>query len=205
MSRTSTRNKELEALSRAEREISEILSNAAASGYLKQSSTDLVALVELMTNISNANPIGRIVTELNQGLLERNSQQDLPLESGDTIFIPSLINTVNITGQVLNPVTIPYNNNFSNMQYLEKAGGIKSSADLSRAYVIQPNGETIKLKSGLFSSLSLSNKNILPGATIFIPRKPRPLDSLALVETVSPILANLSVTAASIAAISNNN
>ena len=37
-----------------------------------------------------------------------------------------------------------------------------------------------------------------------VPRKARPLDSLALVETITPVLANLSVTAASIAAISDN-
>ena len=46
--------------------------------------------------------------------------------------------------------------------------------------------------------------DILPGGTLVVPRKARPLDSLALVETITPVLANLSVTAASIAAISKN-
>lgn len=205
LSRSSVRKKELEILKMAEREISEILSNAAASGYLKQSSTDLVALVELMSNISNADPIGRVVTELNYDLLNKNPRLDLPLESGDSIYIPSMMNTVNVSGQVLNPVTIPFNNSLSNVDYISKAGGIKASGDLRRAYIIQPNGETIQLQSGLFSSVGIGNKTIFPGATIYVPRKPRPLDSLALVETVSPILASLSVTAASIAAISNNN
>ena len=52
--------------------------------------------------------------------------------------------------------------------------------------------------------MSFDRTDILPGSTIVIPRKARPLDSLALVETVTPVLANLSVTAASIAAISDN-
>ena len=205
MSRLSVRKKEIDALKIAEREISEILSNAAASGYLKQSSTDLVALVELMANISNSNPIGRVITELNYDLLRKNPRLDLPLESGDTIYIPSMMNTVNVAGQVLNPVTIPYDNSLTNSEYISRAGGVKSSGDIKRAYIIQPNGETIQLSSGLFSSVGIGNKSIMPGATIIVPRKPRPLDSLALVETVSPILASLSVTAASIAAISNNN
>tara|TARA_B100000575_G_C23046826_1_gene602559 strand:- start:862 stop:1209 length:348 start_codon:yes stop_codon:yes gene_type:complete len=115
------------------------------------------------------------------------------------------MNTVNVAGQVLNPVTIPYDNSLSNSEYISRAGGVKSSGDIKRAYIIQPNGETIQLSSGLFSSVGIGNKSIMPGATIIVPRKPRPLDSLALVETVSPILASLSVTAASIAAISNNN
>ena len=41
----------------------------------------------------------------------------------------------------------------------------------------------------------------MPGSTIIVPRDDRPLDGLSLVETVSPILASLSITAASIAAI----
>ena len=205
MSRASIRKKEIESLKLAEREISEILSNAAASGYLKQSSTDLVALVELMASISNSDPVGRIITELNHELLKQNPRLDLPLESGDTIYIPALINTINVTGQVLNPVTLPYDNSLPNSAYLSKAGGVKNSGDLKRAYIIQPNGETVQLNAGIFSSFGIGSKTILPGATIFVPRKPRPLDSLALVETVSPILASLSVTAASIAAISNNN
>ena len=52
--------------------------------------------------------------------------------------------------------------------------------------------------------LILSSSNIMPGSTIIVPRDDRPLDGLSLVETISPILASLSITAASIAAINNN-
>ena len=44
----------------------------------------------------------------------------------------------------------------------------------------------------------------MPGSTIIVPRDDRPLDGLSLVETISSILASLSITAASIAAINNN-
>ena len=57
----------------------------------------------------------------------------------------------------------------------------------------------------LFKFNTFRKNDLLPGSTIIVPRKARPLDSLALVETVSPILASLSVTAASIATISNSN
>ena len=74
-------------------------------------------------------------------------------------------------------------------------------ADKSRIYAILPNGTSVKYETAFFG---LGSKDLMPGSTIIVPRKARPLDSLALVETVLPILANLSVTAASIAAISNN-
>jgi hypothetical protein len=50
----------------------------------------------------------------------------------------------------------------------------------------------------------MGSEDILPGSTIIVPRKARPLQGLALVEVITPILANLSITAASISAISNN-
>jgi hypothetical protein len=52
--------------------------------------------------------------------------------------------------------------------------------------------------------MPFNRSDILPGTTIIVPRKARPLDGLTLVETITPVLANLSVTAASIAAISDN-
>ena len=71
-----------------------------------------------------------------------------------------------------------------------------------------PNGEALRRKSGIripaIPYFPFERSDILPGSTIVVPRKARPLDSLALVETITPVLANLSVTAASIAAISDN-
>jgi len=71
-----------------------------------------------------------------------------------------------------------------------------------------PNGEALRRKQGIqipvLPFLPFDRTDILPGSTIVVPRKARPLDSLALVETITPVLANLSVTAASIAAISDN-
>ena len=43
----------------------------------------------------------------------------------------------------------------------------------------------------------------MPGSTIIVPKQARPLSGLSLVEVITPILANLSLTAASIAAINN--
>jgi len=44
----------------------------------------------------------------------------------------------------------------------------------------------------------------LPGSTIIVPRKATNLDTMGLLKFATPILADLSVTAASISAISNN-
>ena len=198
---------ESEALARSKAELSEILASAAASGFLKQNSTDLVGLIALMTSISNAQPVGRLVTELNPSQFRENPGFDIVLEDGDAIYIPEMQNTVTIVGQVLNPVTVPHKPGDTFNDYIKFAGGLKKDADKSKIYAVLPNGISNKKQSGfslpLLPGIQLNKADILPGSTIIIPRQARPLDTLTLVETVTPILASLSITAASIAAISD--
>lgn len=200
--RESVRDQETKAIERAKQELSEILSTAVTSGYLKDNTTDLVSLIALMTNLSSVESTGRLVTELNPSVISRNPSQDTLLEGGDILYMPSIKSVVTVVGQVLNPVTIPYKAGSSFSSYIDMSGGLKNDADKSRIYAILPNGTSVKYETTFFG---FGSKDLMPGSTIIVPRKARPLDSLALVETVSPILANLSVTAASIAAISNNN
>lgn len=208
LTRESVRDSENEALERSKAELAEILASAAASGYLKQNTTDLVGLISLMTNMENTQPLGRFVTELNPSQLETNPSVDIILDDGDVIYMPKLQNTITIVGQVLNPVTVPHKVGSSFDDYLKLAGGMKKEADKSKVYAILPNGISIRRKRGinlpLLPNMPFNRSDILPGTTIIVPRQARPLDGLTLVETVTPVLANLSVTAASIAAISDN-
>ena len=113
-------------------------------------------------------------------------------------------NTVTIVGQVLNPVTVPYSESLRAYDYVDFAGGFQRNADSKRMYILMPNGKSAPVSMSILQRGPFSKNDILPGSTIIIPRKARPMDGLSLVQTVSPILANLSVTAASIAAISDN-
>ena len=105
-------------------------------------------------------------------------------------------------------VTIPHKVGEKFDYYIKLAGGLQKEADKSKIYVLQPNGVSLRRKNGMqipiLPFMPFERNDILPGATLVVPRKARPLDSLALVETITPVLANLSVTAASIAAISDN-
>ena len=208
LTRESVRKIEQKAINRSKAELSEILSSAVASGYLKQNSTDLIGLISLMTSLDDAKATGRLVTELNPTIIKTMPSLDIALHDGDTIYMPKLLNTVTVVGQVLNPVTVPHKAGEKFDYYLKLAGGTKKEADRSKIYVLQPNGVSLRRKNGfkipLLPFMSFERDDILPGGTLVVPRQARPLDSLALVETVTPILANLSVTAASIAAISKN-
>ena len=206
--RESIKASELNALQRSKAELSEILSSAVASGYLKQNSTDLIGLISLMTSLDDARAVGRLVTELNPIKIETTPSLDIEVHDGDEIYMPKLVNTVTIVGQVLNPVTVPHKAGENFDYYLRLAGGTKKEADRSKIYALQPNGVSLRRKNGfkipVLPFMPFERNDILPGGTLVVPRQARPLDSLALVETITPVLANLSVTAASIAAISKN-
>ena len=161
-----------------------------------------------MTSLDDAKAVGRLVTELNPVKIEANPSLDIAVYDGDVIYMPKLLNTVTVVGQVLNPVTVPHKTGEDFDYYLKLAGGTKKEADRSKIYVLQPSGVSLRRKNGfkipVLPFMPFERDDILPGGTLVVPRQARPLDSLALVETVTPILANLSVTAASIAAISKN-
>ena len=124
------------------------------------------------------------------------------LQPGDVIYMPSRPSSVSILGNVLNPTSVPYKPNFSMKEYIRQTGGVTRNADKRGAYVILPNGQAYKPNTTF--NIRNYNKSILPGSTIIVPRDSRPLDGLALTEVLTPILANLSITAASISAISRD-
>ena len=203
LTRKSIRLDEERALNRSLSEIANILTTAITAGYLSQNSTDVIQLVNLMKQIESAKPTGRLVAELHPTILYRDKEKDILVQDGDVLYMPQVSNTVTIMGEVLNPVTIPHGSDKDFIDYINIAGGFKNTADKKRVYAILPNGESIN-----FTQTSIFNRQssyIMPGSAIIVPKQARPLSGLSLVEVMTPILANLSVTAASIAAISNNN
>tara|TARA_B100000900_G_scaffold416266_1_gene450747 strand:- start:428 stop:3121 length:2694 start_codon:yes stop_codon:yes gene_type:complete len=202
LTRQSVKDIQQKVLIKAQKDLGEVLSTAAMNGYLDQNPTDLVQLIALISSLSESDGLGRIVAELDPNLINRNPTLDIMLEDGDNIFIPRLNSTITIVGNVLNPITVPYNNKFDARDYIKLAGGYNKTADKNSAYIIYPNGVSNKIKNNLFS-IGISN-NPVPGSTIIVPRKATNLDTMGLLKFATPILADLSVTAASISAISNN-
>ena len=200
ITRNSIQEMESDALKRAERELSEIMVNALANGYIKQGGAEFLSMLDVLNKLNKVDPIGRLVADLNINKIQKNPSLDIMLEDGDTIYMPKLATTITIVGNVLNPVTVPYRPAMNFNDYIKQAGGLKDLADSSKIYAILPNGETILSRNGFF----LRQDSLLPGSTIIVPRKARPLSSLSLVEVLTPILANISVTAAALSSINNN-
>ena len=133
-------------------------------------------------------------------MLKKDPQVNFLLEDGDKIYFPKRPSTINVVGEVYTPSSHSFKSGRSLNEYIRNSGGLRNTADADNIYIIGPDGSSIQIKKGLFSS---SNNNVLPGSTIVIPRTSRPFDWLVLTRSITPIFANLATSAAAIAALDN--
>ena len=110
------------------------------------------------------------------------------MQEGDSIYVPQLNNVVKISGEVLFPNTVAYEEGRSASYYINQAGGVNKTGKKSLAYIVYPNGQASKIRKG----------DILPGCEIVVPTKPeKKVDTqrtsmwLALASSVSTIAAVL--------------
>lgn len=201
LTRESSRKKEKEVLEKAKKDIASVLTNAAVGGSFNQSTTDLVQLIQFISSMSEGEALGRIVTEMDAYKIKKNPSLDILLEPGDKIYLPPITNTITVVGSVLNPITVPYRAGKNSTDYISLAGGYSQTADKRRSYIIYPNGTSKRIGR---TFLGINSSNTLPGSTIIVPRKASAMDSMTFLRNITPILADLSITAASINAISSN-
>ncbi len=99
-------------------------------------------------------------------LLKPLSRQDLILEEGDVVRVPKQLQTVKVTGEVLNPNSIVYLPGKSFSQYISGAGGFTANAKKNGAYIKYANGSAESAKKFLFFN---NYPKVKPGAEILVP------------------------------------
>lgn len=96
------------------------------------------------------------------------SPEDVVLESGDELIVPKYDAQVKISGSVLFPTQIPYNENYNLRDYISAAGGIAQDGKKSKTYVVYANGKAATIRGFLIFK---SVPTIKPGAEIIVPAK----------------------------------
>jgi polysaccharide biosynthesis/export protein len=98
--------------------------------------------------------------------IDKSNVQNLLLEPGDVLEIPRRKETVTISGNVYNPITVPYEEGLSLKKYLNYAGGTNDSAYVKKIYVKYGNGKLDNTKSflGIKSYPKIEN-----GSEIIVP------------------------------------
>ncbi|MDR6786126.1 protein involved in polysaccharide export with SLBB domain [Pedobacter africanus] len=106
--------------------------------------------------------------DLEKIMKKPGSRYDLIVEDGDVIRVPRQLQTVKVTGEVLNPNSIVYLPGKSFKQYVNGAGGFTSSALKRGAYIKYANGSVEAGSKFLFFN---NYPKVKPGAEILVPKK----------------------------------
>ena len=109
--------------------------------------------------IPDSYPVG---IELDKALAHPGSDYDLVLREGDRLIIPPYTSTVKISGEVMYPNTVSYQEGKSVSYYINQAGGYGSKAKKRKTYIIYMNGDV--------SKVTCSTK-VMPGCEIVVPQK----------------------------------
>jgi len=148
---------------------------------------------------------GRFTIRLAHLRLLKGSEYDIELEEGDTLYIPSTINVVNVAGSTMFQGSFLYSDNLSYKDYIGMSGGYTRNADEDNIFILKVDGSAMKPKSSIFWNSNRSRwelaafgeamKEVEPGDTIVVPEKIERVAWLREIKDITQILANVALTA----------
>ncbi len=90
------------------------------------------------------------------------------LVSGDELIVPKYNAQVKISGSVLFPTQIPFNEKYGLRDYISSAGGVAENGKRNKIYVVYANGKAASTHGFLFFK---SFPEVKPGAEVVVPAK----------------------------------
>ena len=132
-------------------------------------------------------PVG---IELDKALAHPGSDYDLVLREGDRLIVPPYTSTVKISGEVMYPNTVSFQEGKSVSYYINQAGGYGSKAKKRKTYIIYMNGDV--------SKVTCSTK-VMPGCEIVVPQKAISRMTTAETITVGTGIASIATMIATLA------
>lgn len=123
--------------------------------------------------------------DLEKALANPGSMEDILLRDGDIIEVPTMNNTVKVSGGVFYPNTVTFDPSMPWKDYIRRAGGFTKLARRSKTYAVYMNGD-----------VSVGNKiRMEPGMELVVPERKESED-----RRMSPAeIASLATSATSVA------
>ena len=126
---------------------------------MSQDSEDSVAVEKVQQS-----DIYTVGIHLDEALENPGGDADIVLREGDRLIIPEYEGTVKISGDVMYPNTVAFQDGKNYKWYVRQAGGFGERAKKRKTYVIYPNGTMAQVNHGA---------EITPGCEIIVPSKPK--------------------------------
>jgi polysaccharide export outer membrane protein len=131
----------------------------------------------------------QVAVNIEDVLKNKDKSYNLFLEVGDSLYIPKEKQTIKVSGQVLNPTSVAFQEGMNFGDYIIQAGGFTDSAFVKKIYVKYPNGHVDKTRSFLTAKF---HPKVEKGMEIIVPTKRRERLSKAEVISLSTGMVSLS-------------
>jgi len=173
------------------------LSTASSTDQQTQFTMQQTAIAQL----SAVQPTGRIILGIKPTASTVADIPKIPLEDGDTFYVPPRLSTIQVTGSVYNENAFRYQPGKHLSAYLADAGGPNRQADTKRIFLVRADGTVVSRQNhGMFWREDFENATLLPGDAIIVPTKMRsPNGFMEQLPFISQILSEGALTAAVIA------
>ena len=173
-----------------------VASSAATSsggGSGNAATQGLVVGEQLMAQLRETKPVGRLVIDVSQIMRSPSgAPDDVLLRNGDKLLIPKKTQEITILGEVQSPTSHVYQAGMTRDEYIARSGGTTQKADRKRIYVVRANGDVNSSeRSGWFRRSQTTD--IRPGDTIVVPLDTERVRALPLWQAVTTIIYNLAV------------
>lgn len=160
-------------------------------------------LAYVLSELKNYKPTGRFIAEFDTTKLSEDIQNNIYLNDGDEIFIPSYTSNVFIFGEVGNPGSVLYKDDLTINEYINKSGGLTRLASSNYIFIVSPNGETLRVETNGIRRFITQTYDIYPGSVIYVPRHIGKVDGINLYATLAPIFSSLALSIASLNSIND--
>ncbi|MBB1456067.1 SLBB domain-containing protein [Pseudoalteromonas sp. SG43-5] len=195
--RASIKEQEERQLARLSTELRRDIASKSFQNSVSSSTLSYEEMNMLLNDLASVEAVGRLVIDLP---LIVNNQQNLVLQDGDTLYVPSKRDSISVIGEVNYSTSHLYKSGVSVDDYIALSGGLKERAAEEQIYIIKANGSVkIPNTGGWFAANNA--EQLEPGDTIVIPMDASHMDKLTLWSTATQIMYQLGVAVAAISGI----
>jgi protein involved in polysaccharide export with SLBB domain len=182
---------------RLQQDLGALALQGAQSGGIgaSQASETLAIGQSLLEDLRSAEPVGRLVIDLDRIMSSTSPEDDVLLKGGDTLRVPRQAQEVTVIGEVQNATSHLFDSTLSRDDYLRLSGGTTQKADDKRIYIVRANGS---VDSGGGSRWFSRSSSVQPGDTIVVPLDAERMRPLPLWTAVTTIIYNLAVAVAAV-------
>lgn len=183
---------------------------AAASPEEAQAQrAQMEGIQRFLSTLRELRATGRMTIHLAPLRLLKNSQYDIELQNGDSLYIPSKNQVVNVVGAVMSQGSFVYRPDMSWKNYIEIAGGYTNYADRDNIYILKVDGSAVKVKGGTvwwnpfesrweFTAFGEKMRELEPGDTIVVPEKLTRIAWMREIKDITQILMQMALTAGTV-------